>query len=308
MTLRVVFMGTPAFALPALRALCDSVHRVVAVYCQPPRPAGRGHQVHRAPTHDFALERGIPVFHPTSLRTPEAQAEFRNLQADVAVVAAYGLILPQAILDAPRLGCVNIHGSLLPRWRGAAPIHRAILAGDIQTGITMMQMDAGLDTGAMLVLQAVPIGPAATTATLHDTLADLGGHLVVSTIEGLDAGILTTQAQPTEGITYAHKILKEESRLDFSKPADQLEREVRAFCPFPGSWFEISGDRIKVLAARVVPHEGVPGTLSVGDGRLVIACGTGGLSLEYLQKSGGKPLDVESFLRGHALPHGHRVS
>lgn len=306
--LRVVFMGTPDFALPALRALYDSVHEVVAVYCQPPRPAGRGHKIQLSPTHIFANEHHIPVLHPKSLRNPEAQKDFLDLKPDVAVVAAYGLILPQEILDIPRFGCINIHGSLLPRWRGAAPIHRAIQAGDTKTGVTIMQMDAGLDTGAMLTCKSVLIEAEDTTGLVHDKLADLGGGMIVSALEGVTTGSLKPIVQPEEGVTYAHKISKDESRLDFFKPACQLARDVRAFNPYPGSWFEIRGERIKVLKAVVVPCNREPGMLDVGIDHVTVTCGEDGLSFLQVQKSGSKPMGISEFLRGYPLMTGERVS
>ncbi|KAA0681837.1 methionyl-tRNA formyltransferase [Roseomonas genomospecies 6] len=302
--LRLVFMGTPDFAVPSLRALADAGHEVVCVYSQPPRPAGRGQQVQKSPVHRFAEERGIPVRTPKSLRNAEAQAEFAGLKADAAVVAAYGLILPQPILDAPRLGCLNVHGSLLPRWRGAAPIQRSILAGDAETGITIMQMDIGLDTGAMLLKDAVPITADTTASSLHDALADMGARLIVEALDGLAAGRLTAEPQPEEGVTYAAKLTREDGRLDWTRDAATVERQVRALTPWPGCWFDIRGERIKVLKAEPAPgaRKAAPGTLL--DDRLTIACTDGAVRLTLVQRPGKAPVDGAAFLRGFALPAG----
>jgi methionyl-tRNA formyltransferase len=306
--LRLVFMGTPDFAVPSLAALIAAGHEIVCVYSQPPRPAGRGQQVQKSPVHRFAEEKGVPVRTPKSLRNAEAQAEFAGLNADAAVVAAYGLILPQAILDAPRLGCVNVHGSLLPRWRGAAPIQRAILAGDAETGITIMQMDVGLDTGAMLSKEAVAITPTTTTSGLHDDLAALGARMIVPALAGLADGSLTAQPQPEEGVTYAAKLTREDGRLDWSQPAVVVERQVRALTPWPGCWFDIGAERIKVLAAEpggatvAAPGTLLPGTLL--DDRLTVACADGAVRLTRVQRPGKAPVDGAAFLRGFALPVG----
>ena len=298
--LRLAFMGTPDFAVPALTALLAAGHEVVCVYSQPPRPAGRGHKLQPSPVQALAESRGIPVRTPKSLRTPEAQAEFAALGLDVAVVAAYGLILPVPVLTAPRLGCVNIHGSLLPRWRGAAPIHRALLAGDSETGITIMEMEAGLDTGPMLLKGAVPITSSSTAAELHDALAALGARLIVEALEGLAAGRLKPEPQPAEGVTYAAKLEREEGRLDWSRPAAELERRVRALNPWPGVWFESAGERIKVLAAEIAAGSGAPGTL-LGDD-FTVACGTGALRLTKVQRQGRAVVDGAAFLRGLHRP------
>ncbi|WP_431856706.1 methionyl-tRNA formyltransferase [Azospirillum sp.] len=306
--LRLVFMGTPDFAVPSLRALLDAGQDVVCVYSQPPRPAGRGQQVQKSPVHRFADECGIPVRTPKSLRNAEAQAEFAALGADAAVVAAYGLILPQPVLDAPRLGCLNVHGSLLPRWRGAAPIQRAILAGDAETGITIMQMDAGLDTGAMLLMGAVPITGETTASSLHDALADLGARLIVEALGGLAAGRLAAEPQPEDGVTYAAKLTREDGRLDWSKDAAYVERQVRALTPWPGCWFDApasqGGERIKVLKAELAPTgpAAAPGTIM--DDRLTIACNEGAVRLTLVQRPGKAPVDGAAFLRGFALPPG----
>ncbi len=302
MSLRLVFMGTPDFSVSILAALIEAGHQVLAVYSQPPRPAGRGHQDRASPVHAFAAGRGIAVRTPKSLKSPEAQAEFRALGADLAVVAAYGLILPQAILDAPRLGAINVHASLLPRWRGAAPIQRAILAGDERTGVTIMQMDAGLDTGAMLLCDAVAIGPATTAESLHDALAALGARLIVEALARLEAGCLTATAQPSTGATYAQKLAKDEGRLDWSQSAMVLERAVRAFTPWPGAWFSHAGERIKVLRAKVVAGQGRPGQIL--DDQLTVACGEGALRLLRVQRPGKAALDADAFLRGYAVAKG----
>ena len=302
MTYRIAFMGTPEFALPALAALVEAGHEIVCVYTQPPRPAGRGRMARATPVHAVAAMNDIAVRHPESLRDAEAQAEFAALDLDLAVVVAYGLILPKPILDAPRLGCLNIHASLLPLWRGAAPIQRAILAGDRETGITIMRMDEGLDTGPILLQERVPIGPDADAAELHDALAVLGARMIVDALERLETGVLTETPQPDEGITYAAKIDKAETRIDWSRPAAELARQVNAFSPFPGAWFELGGERIKVLSAEARTGEGMPGT--VLDGRLTVACGDGALRILGLQPAGKTAMAAESFLRGRAVPRG----
>lgn len=313
--LRLVFMGTPDFAVPSLRALADAGHEVVCVYSQPPRPAGRGQQVQKSPVHRFAEERGIPVRTPKSLRNAEAQAEFADLKADAAVVAAYGLILPQPILDAPRLGCLNVHGSLLPRWRGAAPIQRSILAGDAETGITIMQMDIGLDTGAMLLKDAVPITAETTASSLHDALADMGARLIVQALDGIAEGRLAAEPQPEEGVTYAAKLTREDGRLDWTRDAAYVERQVRALTPWPGCWFDAPTptggvERIKVLKAEPAPaptidtRKAAPGTLL--DDRLTVACTDGAVRLTLVQRPGKAPVDGAALLRGFALPAGTR--
>jgi methionyl-tRNA formyltransferase len=291
-------MGTPDFAASSLRALIDAGHDVVCVYSQPPRPAGRGHQVQRSPVHVLAEDREIPVRTPKSLRNAEAQAEFAALDLDCAVVAAYGLILPQPVLDAPRMGCLNIHASLLPRWRGAAPIQRAILAGDAETGVTIMQMDAGLDTGAMLLKGSVPITGQTTAGGLHDALADMGSGLIVQALDGLAEGRLTAEPQPNEGVTYAAKLSRDDGRLDWTQPADFIERQVRALNPWPGVWFDLGRERIKVLAAEPAPETpgAAPGTLL--DGNLTVACADGAVRLTRVQRPGKAPVDGGAFLRG----------
>ena len=276
------------------------------VYSQPPRPAGRGHRERPSPVHRFADERGWPVRTPLTLRDPDEQEAFGRLNLDVAVVVAYGLILPRAILEAPRLGCINVHASLLPRWRGAAPIQRALLAGDRETGVTIMQMDEGLDTGPTLLRRAVAIEKEDTAQTLHDRLAALGAEALVEALGALSRGALQPQPQEDSGATYAEKIRKEEGRLDWRLPARQLERQVRAFTPWPGAWFELEGERFKVLGAEVAEGEGAPG--QVLDDELTIACGEGALRLTRLQRAGKAPMEAEALLRGFAIPPGIRLS
>ena len=305
MTLRLAFMGTPDFAVPILEALRAAGHEIAAVYTQPPRPAGRGHQPQPSPVARAAAAAGIPVRTPARLDAAEVEA-FRALVLDAAVVAAYGLILPPTVLGAPRLGCINVHASLLPRWRGAAPIQRALLAGDSETGVTIMQMDAGLDTGPMLLKEAVPIGPKATAQELHDRLAALGASLVVRALAGLAAGTLAAVQQPAEGVTYAKKLAREEGRLDWRKTAAELERAVRALNPAPGVWLQHGGERIKVLAAEIVAAaSGAPGT--VLDAALTVACGSGALRLTRLQRPGRAPMEADALLRGFAIPAGTRL-
>ncbi|PPQ34356.1 methionyl-tRNA formyltransferase [Rhodopila globiformis] len=297
--MRLAFMGSPDFAVPALRAIHGAGHDIAAVYCQPARPAGRGHAVRRCPVHVVADELELTVRTPPRLRKdPEAQAAFAALGLDVAVVAAYGLILPQAMLDAPRRGCLNIHGSLLPRWRGAAPIQAAVLAGDGETGITIMQMDAGLDTGPMLLWQGVPIGPETTTAGLHDTLADLGAKLILQALDSPPAPV----AQPEDGATYAPKLSRDDSPIDWTAPAAVIDRRIRAFDPWPGTSTVLNGNPFKILAARPAEGTGAPGT--VIDDRLTVACGEGAIRLTRVQLPGRAALDTDAFLRGHPVPPG----
>jgi methionyl-tRNA formyltransferase len=292
--MRIVFMGTPDFAVPILDALAAH-HEVICVYCQPPRPAGRGKQERPTPVQTRALALGIPTRHPTTLRTPEALADFTALKADIAVVVAYGLILPQAILDAPAKGCLNIHASLLPRWRGAAPIHRAIMAGDTETGICIMQMEAGLDTGAVLLRRAIPVRADDTTADLHDRLAALGAKMIIEALETLPK----PQPQSTDGVTYATKIDKSEARIDWTKPAVEVDRQIRGLSPFPGAWCEVGGERLKLLRSQVAEGNGAPGQVLHG---LTIACGTGAVEITLAQREGKRPMLPEDLLRGWVLP------
>jgi methionyl-tRNA formyltransferase len=303
--MRLVFMGTPPFAAAALEAIDAAGHEIACVYSQPPRPAGRGQNETPSAVHALAAARGWPVRTPARLREPADQAAFAALQADVAVVAAYGLILPRPVLEAPRLGCINIHASLLPRWRGAAPIQRAILAGDAESGITLMRMDEGLDTGPMLLREAMAIAPRMTAGELHDALAALGARLIVEALARLARGGLDETPQPEAGVTYAAKIAKGEARLDWSRPARELERAVRAFNPVPGAFFEFAGERVKVLAATVEPGSGAPGTTL--DARLAIASGDGVLRPVLLQRAGRGAMDADAFLRGRAVPAGTRL-
>ena len=301
--MRIIFMGSPDFAVPTLDALVGAGHDVVTAYCQPPRAAGRGKALRATPVELRARALGIAVRSPTSLKTPEAQAEFAALDADIAVVAAYGLILPQAILDAPPFGCLNVHASLLPRWRGAAPIQRAIMAGDKVTGVTIMQMEAGLDTGPMLLKREVMIDRK-NSGQLTEELAQDGATAMVEVLGMLDA--LPLIAQPDEGITIAAKIAKAEARIDWGRPASELERLVQGLAPFPGAWFEVSGERIKLLVADAVEGSGVPGT--VIDARMTIACGDGALAPRLLQRAGRSPMAVDDLLRGFAIPVGTRLA
>ncbi len=297
--MRIVFMGTPAFAVPTLAALHEAGHTIVAVYTQPPRPAGRGKRLQPSAVQVEAEIRHIPVLSPTSLKSPEAQAEFAALDADLAVVAAYGLILPQAILDAPRSGCLNVHASLLPKWRGAAPIQRAIMAGDATTGITIMQMEAGLDTGPMLALARVPIEDK-TAGELTEELAEIGAQLMVGTL--IDLPALHPLKQNDAEATYAPKIDKAEARIDWSGDAEAIERQVRGLAPFPGAWFELDGERIKVLKAQVIAREGKPGMTL--DDELTVACGFASLRPLRIQRAGKPAMDVAAFLRGKPIPAG----
>ncbi|MEL7090108.1 MAG: methionyl-tRNA formyltransferase [Pseudomonadota bacterium] len=301
--MRLIFMGTPDFSVPALRALHAAGHEIACVYTQPPRPAGRGKKDRPSPVHQAAETLGLPVRHPVSLKSPEAQAEFAAIGADIAVVVAYGLILPQPILDAPMHGCLNIHASLLPRWRGAAPIHRAIMAGDTETGVCIMQMEAGLDTGPVLLREATRIGIEDTTADLHDRLAEMGGRLICTALADLPD--LTPQPQPDAGVTYASKIDKAEAALDWSQPAEVVDRQIRGLSPFPGAWFEHAGTRIKVLGSRLGEGAGTPGAIL--DDHLTVACGSGAVTLTRLQKAGKGAQDAAEFLRGTPLPPGSMI-
>jgi len=293
--MRVVFMGTPEFSVPALRAIAAR-HEVVAVYSQPPRAAGRGQKPRPSPVQRAAEELGLPVLTPARLKSPEDQAGFAALGADVAVVVAYGLILPQPILDAPRLGCLNIHASLLPRWRGAAPIHRAIMAGDAETGVAIMQMEAGLDTGPVVAETRIAIGPEDTTADLHDRLSALGAELIVETLDRLP---LPAVPQPAEGVTYAQKIDKAEARIDWTRPAAEVDRQVRGLSPFPGAWCLIGEERVKLLRSRLAQGSGAPGRVLSS---FTIACGTGAVEVLEAQREGKRPMPAAEILRGLTLP------
>ncbi len=312
--LRIVFMGTPHFSVPTLSELIAAGHEIVAVYSQPPRPAGRGMAETKSPVHQFAEAAGIPVYTPKSLKTPEAQAAFRAHEADVAVVVAYGLLLPQAILDAPREGCFNCHASLLPRWRGAAPIQRAIMAGDRETGAMVMKMDIGLDTGPVCLAERMPIGPDMTAGALHDALSLAGAQLIVRAMAALERGSLTLTPQPSEGVTYAAKIDKAEAKINFDAPAAGVHNLVRGLSPFPGAWFEMTlggkTERVKVLASSL-PGTPVAAGVAAGtvlDGDLTVACGDGrSVRLVSVQRAGKTAMDAKSFVRGAAGIVGHRL-
>ena len=295
--MRVIFMGTPDFSVPALNALVEAGHDIVAVYSQPPRPAGRGKKDRPSPVHARANELGLEVRHPTSLKPEGAQADFAALDADIAVVVAYGLILPQPVLDAPKHGCLNIHASLLPRWRGAAPIHRAIMAGDAETGVCIMQMEAGLDTGPVLLRESTPIGETETTGDLHDRLSNLGARLITEALADLPN--LTAETQPETGVTYAQKIDKAEARIDWSRPAEEVDRQIRGLSPFPGAWCEIAGERVKLLRSRLAAGTAAPGT-HLGNFR--IACGTGAIDVLQAQRQGKRAMSADEILRGMDLP------
>ena len=296
--LRIVFAGTPEFAAEHLKALLDSPYEIVAVYTQPDRPAGRGQKLMPSPVKQLALEHNLAVMQPPTLRAPEAQAELAALKPDLMVVVAYGLILPQAVLDIPRLGCINSHASLLPRWRGAAPIQRAIEAGDSESGVTVMRMEAGLDTGPMLLKAVTPITREDTGGSLHDRLAELGPPAVIEAIAGLAAGTLVGDVQDDSLATYAHKLNKDEARIDWNRPASELERQIRAFNPWPICHTTLNGETMKVLAANVpyLNHEQAPGTiLGASKEGLLVSCGKGALRLTRLQLPGGKALNFSDF-------------
>lgn len=297
-------MGTPDFAVPTLEALIAAGHEIAAVYTQPPRPAGRGHRERRSPVHETALTHELPVRTPQSLKNPQVQKEFAALDLDVAVVVAYGQILPQAVLDAPCHGCVNVHASLLPRWRGAAPIQRALLAGDGESGVTIMRMEAGLDTGPMLARRAIPIAPDETGQSLHDRLAALGAEAIAPVLADYVAGRITPEPQPEEGITYAAKLSRAESALDWRRPAVELERKIRAFTPWPGAFCGIAGEKVKVVQASLQPGQTGVAPGRVLDDRLTVACGEDALRLEKLQRPGRAVLEAAAFLRGFAVPAG----
>ncbi len=309
--MRIVFAGTPEFAVPPLERLLQGPWQVVAVYTQPDRPAGRGRQPRPSPVKARALAAGVPVRQPLTLRDPAEQAALAALQPDLMVVVAYGLILPQAVLDIPRLGCINIHASLLPRWRGAAPIQRALLSGDAETGVTLMQMEAGLDTGPMLAVARCPIGPRDNAGDLHDRLAQMGADLLVELLPRLEAGDVRPEPQPAEGVTYAEKLRKEEARLDWSRPALALDRQVRAFNPWPVAECRLGEQVLRIWDAEALPdHSGAaPGTIvAVGRQGIDVATGDGTLRLLRLQAPGGKPLAAGDFLNGRPLSPGERLA
>ena len=304
--MRIIFMGTPEFSVPALKALAHA-HDVISVYTQPPRPAGRGKQPRPSPVQEAAEALSIPVACPVSLKAEEEKAAFAALNADVAVVAAYGLILPKAVLAAPKHGCINIHASLLPRWRGAAPIQRAIMAGDKTSGITIMQMEAGLDTGPMLLKDPVRLSESTTAGDLHDLLAERGADLIVEALAQLEAGALPAEPQLEDGITYAHKIDKAEAKIDFVQPADHVRAHIHGLSPFPGAYVELAGERIKLL--RVEQDQSVsaePGLII--DDRLTIACADGAVRPVLLQRAGKQPMEADAFLRGFTLPSATKLA
>ena len=306
MPLRIVFMGTPDFSVPALTALIGAGHSIVGAYTQPPRPAGRGMAERKSPVHEQADAFAIPVYTPRSLKDPAEQEAFAALEADLAVVVAYGLILPPAILAAPRLGALNLHASLLPRWRGAAPIQRAIMAGDTETGVMVMRMEEGLDTGPVAMAEKVAIAPDMTAGELHDRLAVLGGDLLVRAVAAAERESLNLTPQAGEGVTYARKIGKEETRIDWSRPAREVHDHIRGLSPFPSAWCEMASpsgaERIKVLASTLAEGSGRPG--EVLDEKLTVACGEGAVRLTRLQRAGRKPSDAAEFLRGARLGAG----
>lgn len=299
--LRVIFMGTPDFSVPVLDALVAAGHEIAAVYCQPPRPAGRGKKERPSPVQARAQELGLEVRHPVSLKGVEAQEAFAALNADVAVVVAYGLILPQAVLDAPKAGCLNIHASLLPRWRGAAPIHRAIMAGDAETGVCIIQMEAGLDTGPVLMREAVAIGAEETTGDLYDRLSALGARLIIEALDRLSD--LVPEPQPDAGVTYAEKVDKAEARVDWAPPAAEVDRLIRGLSPFPGAWCDVAGERVKLLGSRLVAGTGAPGAVLCG---FTIACGDGAVEITRAQRAGKRPMAADEVLKG--LDLGERLS
>jgi methionyl-tRNA formyltransferase len=309
MALRLVFMGTPAFSVPTLAALLEAGHEVAAVYSQPPRRSGRGMAETKGPVHAFADSRGIPVYAPLNFKDEADRAVFAAHGADAAIVVAYGLLLPQEVLDAPRLGCYNLHASALPRWRGAAPIHRAIMAGDTATAVIVMRMEAGLDTGPMCEVLPVAIAPDVTTGELHDVLSVSGAQTMVEALARLEAGTMVATPQSREGITYASKIDKREARLDFTQPAATVHNSIRGLSPFPGAWFEVyiegKPERIKVLRAVLVPRQGPPG--QVLDDALTIACGSGAIQLVEVQRAGKRPQSWSEFQRGFAIKAGTQL-
>jgi methionyl-tRNA formyltransferase len=305
MSLRLAYMGSPAFALPPLQALLAAGHEIACVYSQPARPAGRGRRERHTPVAAFASERGLEVRTPSSLKREEEQEAFRALRIDAAIVVAYGLILPKPILDAPRLGAINLHASLLPRWRGAAPIQRAIMAGDSVTGVQVMRMEEGLDTGPILASAQTPITPDDNASTVHDRLAALGAKLLVDTLSRLERGEARETPQHEDNVTYAYKITPEETRLDWSRAAPEVDWKIRGLAPTPGAWFELKGVRMKALHSRAETASGAPG--EVLDDALLVACGEGAVRILKLQKEGRAPLDAEHFLRGAAVPAGTRL-
>ena len=304
--MRLIFMGTPDFAVPTLVELAARGHEIVAVYTRAPKPAGRGMDVQRTPVEQEARRLALAVHTPRTLKDEEVQAAIRAYSADAAVVVAYGLILPKTVLEAPRLGCFNIHASLLPRWRGAAPINRVIMAGDAESGVTIMKMDEGLDTGAIAMAERTPIGADMTAGDLHDALSRLGADLMLRALAAAERGSLTLTPQPDKGVTYAEKISKNETRIDWSKSWKQVHDHVRGLSPFPGAWFEIDGARVKALRSTKGESSGPVGTAL--DDKLTIACGTGAVRLTQVQRAGKQPMSADEFLRGTPVKSGVRVA
>jgi methionyl-tRNA formyltransferase len=302
--MRLAFLGTPAFAAPTLAALAAAGHEIAAVYAQPPRPAGRGRKERPGPVAELALDRGFPLRTPRTLRDPAEQAAFAALGLDAAVVVAYGLILPKPVLDAPRFGCFNLHASLLPRWRGAAPIQRAIMAGDAETGVCVMKMDEGLDTGPVGLIARTAVGPEDDAGTLAERLAGIGAPLMVEALALAEAGMLTLTPQPEEGALYAAKIDKAEARIDWTRDAEAVDRAIRGLTPNPGAWTELDGERLKVLKAHPEPGEGAPGVAL--DDALLVGCGRGALRIDVAQRPGRAAMGRDDLLRGRPVPAGAR--
>jgi methionyl-tRNA formyltransferase len=305
MPLRLVFMGTPDFAVPTLIELAAAGHDIAAVYTRAAKPAGRGMDLQITPVEREARRLALPVFTPKTLKDEAAQATFTTHEADAAVVVAYGLILPKPVLDAPKLGCFNVHASLLPRWRGAAPINRAVMAGDAESGVTIMRMDEGLDTGPMALADRLPIGPDMTAGDLHDALARLGADLMGRALAAAERGTLTLTPQPEAGVTYAAKISKSETRIDWSQPSEHVHNHIRGLSPFPGAWFEHGGQRVKVLRSSRATGSGAPGTTL--DDKLTVACGEGAVRLVNVQRAGKQPMSADEFLRGTRISRGERL-
>jgi methionyl-tRNA formyltransferase len=308
MSLRIIFMGTPDFAVPTLSEIIGQGHELVAVYTRAPAPAGRGMELRQSPVHAMAGRFGLPVLTPATLRGEEAAGTFASCRADVAVVVAYGMLLPKAILDLPPLGCLNLHGSLLPRWRGAAPIQRAVMAGDAETGVAVMRMEEGLDTGPVAMVERIAIDPEMTAGDVHDRMMRLGADLMVRALAALSRGALGFTPQPAEGVTYARKIGKDEARIDWSLPAGEVHNRIRGLSPFPGAWFEAEGTRVKALRSTLVPDAAPapPGTLL--DDRLTVACGTGAVRLTEVQRAGKAAMPADLFQRGTPLAVGTRLA
>lgn len=305
--MRLAFMGTPAFAATALVELIAAGHEIVAVYTREPKPAGRGHKLTPTPVHEIAAAEGIEVRTPKGFKKEAARKAFADLDVDAAIVVAYGVILPKEVLEAPRLGCFNLHASLLPRWRGAAPIQRAIMAGDKTTGVQVMRMEEGLDTGPILLSETVEIRDEDTAASLHDRLAVVGAQLLPRFLSALDRGGLVETPQPADGVTYAAKITPDEARIDWSRPAAEIDCHIRGLSPFPGAWFEAKGERVKALMSRLAPGAGEAGEILDTDEKLVVACGTGAVELMKVQRAGKAAQDAGAMLRGFSLVKGERI-